>query len=90
MLTRLKSREIIKVMEEYKLDTENICTQIKYLAAKEGLNMTGLKYAVNEIFDKDDSVRNLYNKIKKKTLRVSELSEIAEILNYDIILRKKS
>ena len=90
MLTRLKSREIIIVMEEYKLDTENICTQIKYLAAKEGLNMTGLKYAVNEIFDKDDSVRNLYNKIKKKTLRVSELSEIAEILNYDIILRKKS
>ncbi len=76
--------------EEYKLEVDNICSQIKYLAAKEGLNMTGLKYAVNQIFDKNDSVRNLYNKIKKKTLRVSELSEIAEILNYDIILRKKS
>lgn len=83
--------EIIIVMEdEIKLETENICSQIKYLAAKEGLNMTGLKYAVNEIFDKEDSVRNLYNKIKNKTLRVSELSEIAEILNYDIILRKKA
>lgn len=76
--------------EEYKLEVDNICSQIKYLAAKEGLNMTGLKYAVNQIFDKNDSVRNLYNKIKKKTLRVSELSEIAEILNYDIVLRKKS
>ena len=60
-----------------------------YLAAKEGLNMTGLKYMVNAVFDKQDSVRNLYNKIKNKTLRVSELSEIAEILNYEIILRKK-
>lgn len=74
---------------EYKLDTENISSQIKYLAAKEGLNMTGLKYMVNAVFDKQDSVRNLYNKIKNKTLRVSELSEIAEILNYEIILRKK-
>ena len=52
--------------------------------------MTGLKYTVNAIFDKEDSVRNLYNKIKNKTIRVSELSEIAEVLNYDIILRKKS
>ncbi len=75
---------------EYKLDTENLCSQIKYLASKEGLNMTGLKYMVNAVFDKQDSVRNLYNKIKNKTLRVSELSEIAEILNYEIILRKKN
>ena len=52
--------------------------------------MTGLKYMVNAVFDKQDSVRNLYNKIKNKTLRVSELSEIAEILNYEIILRKKN
>ena len=74
---------------EFKLDTRDICSQIKYIAAKEGLNMTGLKYAVNEIFNKEDSVRNLYNKMRTKTLRVSELSEIAEVLNYDIILRKK-
>ena len=74
---------------EFKLDTKDICSQIKYLATKEGLNMTGLKYAVNEIFNKKDSVRNLYNKMRTKTLRVSELSEIAEVLNYDIILRKK-
>ena len=76
--------------KELKLDTENIASQIKYLASAEGLNMTGLKYTVNAVFDKNDSVRNLYNKMRNNTIRVSELSEIAEVLNYDIILRKKS
>lgn len=75
---------------EIKLNDRNICPQIKYLANLQGLNMTLLKFAVNELFDKKDSIRNLYNKMKNKTLRVSELAEIAEILNYEIILRKKS
>ncbi len=51
--------------------------------------MTLLKYAVNELFGKEDSIRNLYNKMKNNRLRVSELAEIAEVLNYEIILRKK-
>ncbi len=75
--------------KEFKLDINNINTQLKYLANLEGMNMTMLKFAVNEVFDKKDSVRNLYNKMKHKTLRVSELAEIAEIMNYEIILRKK-
>lgn len=75
--------------KEFKLDINNISTQLKYLANLEGMNMTMLKFAVNEVFDKKDSVRNLYNKMKHKTLRVSELAEIAEIMNYEIVLRKK-
>ena len=75
--------------KEFKIDINNINTQLKYLANLEGMNMTMLKFAVNEVFDKKDSVRNLYNKMKHKTLRVSELAEIAEIMNYEIILRKK-
>lgn len=75
--------------EEFKLDMDNISSQLKYLAGRAGMNMTMLKFAVNQIFNKKDSIRNLYNKMKHKTLRVSELAEIAEILNYEIILRKK-
>ncbi len=74
---------------EIKLDTKNLGKQLKYLADIEGLNMTLLKYAVNELFNKQDSVRNLYNKLKHDRLRVSELAQIAEVLNYEIILRKK-
>ncbi|CCY63167.1 uncharacterized protein BN819_01257 [Clostridium sp. CAG:967] len=75
--------------KEFKLETKNICSQLKFLANLEGLNMTLLKYAVNELFGKEDSIRNLYNKMKHNRLRVSELAEIAEVLNYEIILRKK-
>ncbi len=75
--------------EDIKLETENLSNQLRYLANKEGLNMTLLKFAVNQLFNKKDSVRNLYNKIKNNRLRVSELAEIAEVLNYEIILRKK-
>ncbi len=77
------------MVDEIKLDTKNLSKQLKYLADIEGLNMTLLKYAVNELFNKKDSVRNLYNKLKHKRLRVTELAEIAEVLNYEIILRKK-
>lgn len=75
--------------EDIKLETENLSNQLRYLANKEGLNMTLLKFAVNQLFNKKDSVRNLYNKMKNNRLRVSELAEIAEVLNYEIILRKK-
>ena len=74
--------------KEYKLEKDNIGEQVKFLAAMQGYNMTQLKEVINSKFNKIDSVRNLHNKIKNKTFRVSELTEIAEILGYEIILRK--
>lgn len=75
---------------EILLDTKNLLKQIKQVAKTEGINMTLLKYSINAIFNKVDGVRNLYNKFNRKTLRVSELEEIAEVLNYEIVLRKKN
>ncbi len=75
---------------EILLDTKNLLKQIKQVAKAEGINMTLLKYSINAIFNKVDGVRNLYNKFNRKTLRVSELEEIAEVLNYEIVLRKKN
>lgn len=74
---------------EIRLETENLAQQIKYLSALEGLTVTKVKQLVNEKYNKTDSIRNLSNKLRNKTFRVSELAEILDILNYDIILRKR-
>ena len=75
--------------DKYKLETENLKEQIKYLSALQGITMSKLKDEVNSKFNKTDSVRNLGNKLRNKTFRVSELAEILDILGYEIILRKK-
>ena len=77
-------------MEEITIHSNNLHKQIKDLLKKEGMNFTLLKYTVNELFGKKDGVRNLHNKFKRRTIRVSELEEIAEILNYELVLRPKS
>ncbi len=77
------------MVNEYKLDVENIREQIKYLAAKKGLTMLKLKEEVNLKYDKHDSIRNLGNKLRNGTFRLSELSEITDILDYDIYLKDR-
>ena len=74
---------------EYLLESDNLASQIKYLSALEGMTVTKLKEEVNKKYNKKDSNRNLSNKLRTKTFRVSELVEIADILGYQIFLRKK-
>jgi len=76
--------------KEYKLEIENIGSQLKFLASVNGCTMVQLKEKVNNVYGKTDSVRNLSNKVKNRTLRVSELAEIASVLGYEIILREFS
>lgn len=77
------------MINEYRLDEENIREQIKYLAAMQGITMLKLKEEVNKKYNKNDSTRNLGNKLRNKTFRVTELAEIMDILGYDIYLKKK-
>ena len=58
---------------EIKLETDNLASQIKYLAALDGFTVTKVKEKVNKKYQKTDSNRNLSNKFRNKTLRVSEL-----------------
>lgn len=74
---------------EIKLETQNLALQLKYLAALEGLTITKVKALVNAKYNKTDSNRNLSNKLRNKTFRVSELAEIMDILGYDIYLKKQ-
>ena len=75
---------------EIKLETDKLAQQLKYLAAMDGLTAKKVKELVNEKYGKHDSNNNLSNKLRKQTFRVTELAEILNILNYEIILRKKS
>ena len=74
---------------EIKLETDNLASQIKYLAALDGFTVTKVKEKVNKKYQKTDSNRNLSNKFRNKTLRVSELVELLDILDYDIKKKKR-
>lgn len=81
---------MIFLMErEIKLETDNLASQIKYLAALDGFTVTKVKEKVNQKYQKTDSNRNLSNKFRNKTLRVSELVELLDILDYDIYIHKR-
>ena len=53
---------------EIKLETDNLASQIKYLAALDGFTVTKVKEKVNKKYQKTDSNRNLSNKFRNKTL----------------------
>ncbi|MBR1424384.1 LLM class flavin-dependent oxidoreductase [bacterium] len=74
---------------EVRLETENLALQIKYLAALNGLTVTKVKEEVNKKYNKSDSNRNLSNKFRNRTIRVSELVEILDILDYDLFIHKR-
>ncbi len=75
--------------KEYKIEKEDLKSQIKFLSSLKGINLKDLKEEINKRYKKTDSIQNLNNKLRTKTFRVSELIEIAEILEYELILREK-
>lgn len=75
--------------KEIKLETENLALQIKYLSALNGMTVLKVKEEVNKKYNKTDSNRNLSNKFRNRTIRVSELAEILDILEYDIYIHKR-
>jgi hypothetical protein len=75
---------------EFKLDIDNIKNLVKFIASLKGFTMLSLKEHVNSKYKKDDGVRNLLNKLKNKTIKLSEIIEIADVLDYDVILKRRS
>ena len=74
---------------EYNLSKEDIRKLIKSLAAYEGTTLTRLKMDINHKYDKSDTLENLTNKLRNKTVKVSELLEIFDVLDYEVIVRKR-
>lgn len=75
--------------QEYNIEKDKLRVLIKSLTSMEEMTLTKLKILINHKFNKTDSLENLTNKIRNKTLRVTELLEIFDILGYDLIARKK-
>lgn len=74
---------------EYILEKSNVRNLIKLLAAFEGKTLTRLKVDINHKFNKTDTLENLTNKLRNGTIRVNELLEIFDILEYEVLVRKK-
>ena len=75
--------------QEYILDKSNIRKLVKFLTVFEGKTLTRLKVDINHKFNKTDSLENLTNKLRNKTIKVSELIEIFDVLGYNLFVRKK-
>ena len=56
----------------------DIATEIRVMLARENKNISWLAKKLNT------SQQNLGNKMKRNNFRVSEMLEIAELLNYDL------
>ena len=76
--------------QEYPVNNENLRTLIKSITSLKGSTLTNLKVKINHKYNKKDSLENLTNKLRNKTLKVTELLEILDILNCDLIIRNKN
>lgn len=67
----------------------SIKDDLKSYIVKSGWTITNLIEELNKKYDRNDSVQNLSNKLRKGTIRYSEVIEIAEIIGYEIIWDKR-
>lgn len=58
--------------------------EFKILSIKSGFSFTKLVKALNEKYNRNDSVQNLSNKLSRESLKYTEALEIAEVLGYKI------
>ena len=83
------SRYSYGMKNEYILQKDNIRNLIKLLTMAEGITLTRLKVDINHKYNKTDSLENLTNKLRNKTIKITELLEIFDILDYQVLVRKK-
>lgn len=67
----------------------NIRNEIKSYMAREGVTMTEVVRRMSSDYGWSASVPNLSEKLKRGSLRYSEVVELADALGYDIVWRKR-
>ncbi len=67
----------------------NIRNEIKARIVQEGTTMSEAVRKLSVVHGWSASVPNLSDKLKRGTLRYSEVIELADVLGYDIIWRKR-
>lgn len=74
---------------DYKFENIKIIDFIKTLTIYKGLSLRKLIFKLSEQKNTSDCYSNFYSKLKKETIKFSEISNIADILGYEIIFREK-
>ena len=64
--------------------------QIKYLLLLNNLTMTDLCKKMSERFNSPYTIHNISGKLKRDTIKYSEMKTILDILGYEFVIRKKS
>ncbi len=75
--------------QEYKLEIKELKNLLKSLIAMNGLDLVKVKSRVNEKYKRTDSIHNLRRKLNDEKLHVSEMLEILDVLNCDVIIKYK-
>ncbi len=64
--------------------------QIKHLLLLNNLTMTELCRRMSERINKPYTIHNISGKLKRDTIKYSEIKTILDILGYEFVIRKKS
>ncbi len=69
---------------------EDSRTRIKTVITAEGTTLKNVVEEINRRHPEDTTTaQNITNKLARKTIRFDEVSEIMDILDYDVILRNR-
>lgn len=67
----------------------NTRNEIKSYIAREGMTMSRLVEKLSERYGWSASVPNLSDKLRRNSLRYREAVELADVLGYDLVWRKR-
>ena len=74
----------------YKFDNIKIIDFVKLIAVTRGISLRKLIGKIAEKNHSSDCYSSFYAKLKKETIKFSEIKSIADILGYEIIFTDKS
>ncbi len=79
--------KVIMLRMDYKFENVKLIDFIKTISAYKGFSLRKLLARLNENSDYSPCYPSFYNKLKNNTLKFKEISDIANILGYEIIFR---
>lgn len=74
---------------DYKFENIKIIDFVKILAVYKGISLRKLIAKLAEEKNSSDCYSNFYAKLKKETIKFSEIVDIADILGYEIVFKDK-
>lgn len=67
----------------------NLRNEIKSYIVRQGMTMHEVVDLLADEYGRSDSVSNLSNKLQRESLRYIEAVQLADVLGYDIVWRKR-